>query len=389
MSMMQILKSCPQRLGQKIPKGLHVRLNLQTGLKEAKLLDENSEDQTTNAGVHTVVHSAGNLKISALTEVKDQSLKPDEIEKIQEHFKSYKEIKEELGDLVPKTDAEVLTGLMQDLRNLSDVKENSKYQLMAIMEDLEYLAHQYDNALEFARQDGFKDVILRNLNSTDVEILKQTLKLLGALVQNNAKMQIQALENGCLDFVLRILQNHPDIGVKNRAVFALGGIIRRFPHAQLDFMQKGGLSVFLNLFDMHETQLHLRIATLVNDLIEEYNEAVKDIGNPDYVEKIKQYTKVDLLSKLEAEKWCQNLNNLLFGIVIVDRYDHDAIEKILTAILGVVDTCPSSMVSVMTGLEQQYENLEKEENSTDSYFSKLRSLCWNILIKLKKKRTEL
>lgn len=366
-----------------------MRLNLQTGLKEAKLLDENEAEQTTNADVHTVVNGAGNLKISALTEVKDQSLKPEEVEKIKEHFKSYKEIKEELGGLVPKTDAEILTGLMQDLRNLSNIKENSKYQLMAIMEDLEYLAHQYDNALEFARQGGFKDVIVRNLNSTDSEILKQTLKLLGSLVQNNAKMQIQALENGCLDLVLRILQNNPDVKVKSRAIFALGGIIRRFPHAQLDFVQKGGLSVFLTLFNMHETQLHLRIATLVNDLIDEYNEAVKDVRNPDYVEKVKQYVMVDLLSKLETEKWCQNLNNLLFGIVIVDRYDHDAIEKILTAILGVVDTCPSSMVSVMKGLEQQYENLEKEDNTADSYFSKLRTLCWNILIKLKKKRTEL
>lgn len=364
-------------------------MNLQTGLREAKLLDENEAEQTTNADVHTVVHGAGNLKISALTEVKDQSLKPEEIKKIKEHFKSYDKIKEELGDLVPKTDAEVLTGLIEDIRNLSDVKENSKYRLMAIMEDLEYLAHQYDNAIEFARQGGFKDIILRNLNSTDTEILKQTLKLLGALVQNNVKMQIHALENGCLDFVLRILQNNPDIGVKNRAVFALGGIIRRFPHAQLDFMQKGGLNVFLNLFDMHETQLHLRIATLINDLIDEYNEAVKDIRNPDYVEKVKQYTKVDLLSRLQSEKWCQHLNNILFGVVIVDRYDHDAIEKILTAILGVVDTCPASMISVMTGLEQQYESLEKEENTSDGYFNKLRSLCWNILIKLKKKRSEL
>lgn len=260
---------------------------------------------------------------------------------------------------------------------------------MALMEDLEYLAHQYDNALEFARLGGFKDVILANLNSTDSEILKQTLKLLGSLVQNNAKMQIHALENGCVDFVLRILQNSIDVGVKSRAIFALGGMIRRFPHAQLDFMQKGGLSIFLNLFDTHETQLHLRVATLVNDLIEEYKEAVKDIRNPDYVEKAKQYSKVDLLSRLEEEKWCENLNNLLFGVIIVDRYDHDAIEKILSAILGVVDTCPTSMISIMVGLEQQYENLAKDDNTTDGYFGRLRSLCWNILIKLKKKRTEL
>lgn len=364
-----------------------MRMNLQTGLREAKLLDENEE--LDNDGHVVVTQSAGNLKMAALTEVRDQSVKPEEIEKIKQHFKSYKEIKEELGEFAPKTDAEILTDLLENARNMSDAQDGGKYKLIAVMEDMEFLSHQYDNALEFARQNGFKDIILKHLNSSDAEILKQTLKLLGSLVQNNAKIQIQALEFGCLDVVLRILQNNADVGVKNRAVFALGGIIRRFPHAQLDFLQKGGLSVFLNLFDLHETKLHLRIATLINDLILEYEEAIKDTNNSDYIEKVKQYTKVNLLNRLETLHWCQNLNNLLFGIVIVDRYDHDSIEKVLAAILGVAETCPSSMKSIMTGLEQQYENLEREESSRDGYFTKLRNLCWNILIKLKKKRIEL
>lgn len=83
-------------------------------------MDENEAEQTTNAVVDDGVHGAGNLKISALTEVKDQSVRPEEYEKVKEHFKSYKEIKEELGDLLPKTDAEVLNGLLEDFKNLSD-----------------------------------------------------------------------------------------------------------------------------------------------------------------------------------------------------------------------------------------------------------------------------
>lgn len=71
--------------------------------------------------------------------------------------------------------------------------------MLAILEDLEYLAHQYDNAIEFVRLKGFPDIILSNLNSTDPEILKQTLMLVGSLVQNNAKVQIHALEQGCIE----------------------------------------------------------------------------------------------------------------------------------------------------------------------------------------------
>lgn len=36
-------------LGQAIPRGLHVRMNLQTGVKEAKLLDDNEEADDANA----------------------------------------------------------------------------------------------------------------------------------------------------------------------------------------------------------------------------------------------------------------------------------------------------------------------------------------------------
>ena len=34
--------------GQRIPSGLHVRLNLQTGLREAKLLDDNEQQSSSN-----------------------------------------------------------------------------------------------------------------------------------------------------------------------------------------------------------------------------------------------------------------------------------------------------------------------------------------------------
>jgi nucleotide exchange factor SIL1 len=34
--------------GQKIPPGLHVRLNLETGLREAKLLDKDEQKSSSN-----------------------------------------------------------------------------------------------------------------------------------------------------------------------------------------------------------------------------------------------------------------------------------------------------------------------------------------------------
>lgn len=129
--------------------------------------------------------------------------------------------------------------------------------------------------------------------------------------------------------VLRILQQNPDDSVKSKAAFALSCLVRRFPLAQHDFVQRGGVPIISKLFDLPETKLQIKLTTLISDMLSEYEEAKKDTKNPDYVSKLQQYGLVNLSSRLESLNWCQNLNNLLFSVVIVDRYDHDAIEKVI------------------------------------------------------------
>lgn len=81
-----------------------MRINLETGKKEAKLLDDDEYEETTTDVRHTTSESAGNLKVSALTEISEQefTLRPDEVQRIKTHYRTYAEIKEELGDTVPK-----------------------------------------------------------------------------------------------------------------------------------------------------------------------------------------------------------------------------------------------------------------------------------------------
>ena len=42
--------------GQSVPAGLHYRINLQTGLKEAKLMEEGKDKEETNGNVHVCTH---------------------------------------------------------------------------------------------------------------------------------------------------------------------------------------------------------------------------------------------------------------------------------------------------------------------------------------------
>lgn len=184
--------------------------------------------------------------------------------------------------------------------------------------------------------------------------------------------------------LLRILHQTADDSVKSRAVYALSCLLRRFPLAQHDFVQRGGVQTVTKLFDLHDTKLQVKLTAFITDLLTEYEEAQRDTKNPDYIAKLQQYSRVDLPSKLESFNWCQNLNNLLFSVLIIDRYDHDAVEKVLTGIYHVADTCSYSLKDVVSGLEEQYINLSKDEVEGDDYFKKLRKLCWDIISKLNK-----
>lgn len=186
--------------------------------------------------------------------------------------------------------------------------------------------------------------------------------------------------------ILRVLQQNPDNSVKSKAVYALGCLVRRFPLAQKDFVQRGGLQIISKLFEQRETKLQIKLTTLITDMLTEYEEAKKDTKNPDYIAKLQQYSLVNLPSKLESLNWCQNLNDLLFSVVIVDRYDHDAVEKVLTGIYLVTDSCSYSMKDLVSGLEEQYITLSKGETESDGYFKKLRKMCWDIIAKLNSKR---
>lgn len=42
--------------GHSVPAGLHYRINLQTGLKEAKLMEEGQDKEETNGNVHICTH---------------------------------------------------------------------------------------------------------------------------------------------------------------------------------------------------------------------------------------------------------------------------------------------------------------------------------------------
>lgn len=350
----------------------------------------------------------------ALKNIKNEDLSPDDeeaIKRVTQKFKKYEEIKKELDglNLHVKTDAELLREACQKYKIIMSNKnidiKGKNILVLDPLEDIDYLVHQFDNALEFVSLNGFKNILYKNFNSSSTKVKSQVLNILGSSTQNNPKVQIHALETGAIDKVLRIIALENNNQVLSRAVYAMSSMLRRFPLAQQQFINNGGLSVFSKIFEKPEKiKIQIRILTLLYDLLMEHNNAVKDTTNQDYNEKSKQYKEVNLKNRLEELKLCNLFSDVLKGIVLDDGNNHDSIEKCLNVMYLVKDICKSSYTTsevkkIILDLNIRYIKLSEEEIKENAaeidasnhsfYFQKMKELTDSLVKSLNILKTEL
>lgn len=411
--------------GQAIPKGLHVRINLETGKTEAKLLDDQLKEHDKRSALINVPQeenkdkeekldlSKARLK-EALKNIKNDDVSETDnfLTRVTEKFKKYEDIKKELDklNLSLKTDSEMLSELFKKYDAILTDKhldKNSKaVQILNILEDMEYLVHQIDNAEEFVRLNGFEKIIYKNFNSSSTKVKCQVLSILGSAMQNNPKIQIHALETGSADKLLRILALENNHQVLSRTIYAISSLLRRFPLAQEHFVKNGGLSVFASVFEKpQKIKLQIKIITLLYDLLMEQKNALQYTENPDYEIRLKQCNRVDLKTKLRELKWCNIFSNILKTIILSDKNNHDSIEKCLNTMYLVQDVCGATyrsneVLKMLQDLNDMYKKLSIEEvkenmqeadaSSHTFYFQKMKELTDTLINNLStKSKTEL
>ncbi|XP_067006711.1 nucleotide exchange factor SIL1 [Anabrus simplex] len=431
--------------GQPIPKGLHVRVNLQTGETEAKLLSESKEKRTDVATLPDAKETdrdsyeappAEKVKESLLNLVntEEYSVTDEDIKRVREKFQSYEELKDKFKELnlTVKTDLEVMNELLTRFKAKQAVREESTDDdVLAILTDLEYLVHQFDNAREFIRLGGFTDVILPILNATRFELRSGAAHLIGSAVQSNPKAQIAALESGSIGLLLRAVAFDVNPTVRARSLFALSCIVRNFPAAQDKLVKEGGLTVLAQLFEsdgQEEQKLQIKVVTLLQDLILERQDATRMLregsssSEEELKEKIRQQEAVGLEKKLVEQGWCARISGVLTrqdinkgrtnrrddlsSAVARDvpvRPEHDIVEKVIGTMVAVADLCSEEFknddkfMSILVDLRDWYkqlatrEDLDRQsripEDTTDDqyyyYYSGLAKLLDKLAEKLK------
>lgn len=389
------------REGQGIPAGLHVRIDMQTGKKEAKLMEKTDTSDSDSKEVD----EEKRIKFKLADDIQDPSNNHEALKKalknikedfnptklddgeIQTKFRSMEEIKKDLGDikLGVKTDIELIKGLFSQFFSSKDEEEMSY-----ILEDLEYYVHQYDNAIDFVSLDGLSKIVLPSLNSTSKTVRKMASYLVGGAMQSNPTFQKASLEAGLIPILLRLSTLDPEPEVSTKSFYALSGLLRNYPDAQNAFLRQGGLdalSTIIGSTAREYQKLRIKILTLLDDLMVE--RAFKDKA---------QYSEIDLASRLRDAGWCsileQNLvmpkqdrrsnRDDILSVVSEEfpiRTEHDTIEKVIGAMVRLRPTCQhefSSSIPLqrkLSALGSHYRELwEKEraqQDEGDQFFSKL------------------
>lgn len=367
--------------GQAIPAGLHVRMSMKTGEKEAKLMDGDSGMKYWKTGdKEGIVNTEKKyfsqeelkraLKDFKMTKLDETDLKREE--EIKSKYRSYSELKQdfEAMNMGIKTDNEIVTELLGRLKD----EETGVLQRLQVLAELEYYLHQIDNAVVFNDLGGLPWIIKAINYTHDERIQKEAALVLGAATQSNPKVQIGAIEADALQILLRLLssQSQSSLDLKRKLLYAISSLCRHFPYAQIKLLKLGGLSVLGELFlDPEAEKLQLKAVTLLHDIIVERENAEAsnvDQENSITVEKLRQYKLVPLKEGMVEQGWCELIPTLL------DSPEHDSREKILNAMKTLNNVCASTFKSLepkLNKLRQEYAVLAKEEQSSDDdkYFT--------------------
>ncbi|KAJ3092734.1 nucleotide exchange factor sil1 [Quaeritorhiza haematococci] len=285
------------RPGQELPKGLHIRLNMQTGEREAKLATK--EDEHEAQAVQLVAEvSTGDQKDGESHPITFQQ---NDVDDIVGQYLKQKTSKSSLTAV----DRDAFTEFLEELHKTSSLDE-----LSTKLDQLEEIAHHVDYAFELVKSPLGIPTLVDLLSHPIHSIRSKTAVVLGNAVQNNPAVQAMAMKAGLLPVFLDHLATEAQPNVVNRLLYGLSSLVRSNPNGLAMFHQHKGLTSLMSVFNRWpNTDLRRKIFTIVSDLI-----------NPDMMD---EHVTQAALDAPELEAWCGPLTS---AIATSDMVPTEAIE---------------------------------------------------------------
>ena len=250
---------------QDLPTGLHIRVNLETGKKEAKLNDASNDDDATTMDLAVAVLDQGpseeapmQFRDQVLLQAGDQgSIRP------------------------PPYDSEEGTSFASSLATLKNSSATSDPDiLLPALEILEDLSHDIYWGFSLTKDAGsvHRLIDLLRLNGSDTRIKAGAALVFGTAIQNNPAALTAALGHcynddlptGPMEAVIMALLHEQLPQLLARFVYLLSTLCQ--DHRQLQrFMHADGMDILLKIFDTEHVgedakdRLRLKVANFVLD----------------------------------------------------------------------------------------------------------------------------
>ena len=210
--------------GDEVPSGLHYRINLTSGLKEAKLMDNEEGNDS---------------------EKKSISIRNDDEEFIDPKLRLQE---------IP-----ILENVMTKFKEMSTGSDNTD-EIITILSEMEFLVHDVDNALKFIHSGGFETVIRPYFKKTlNVGIRSESMKVLGAVLNNNPEAKEYAITNNIVMDLIEILSTEThELNLMKVTLYAFGSLLRNSLTPKLLFQSLPTLKSILH----SNTTLKIKVKTL-------------------------------------------------------------------------------------------------------------------------------
>ncbi|KAK9729280.1 nucleotide exchange factor sil1 [Basidiobolus ranarum] len=347
------------KAGQDLPPGLHVRLNIYTGEKEAKLMDNEDTTPDLSLSINREDEGYSVVPLDNVTESVEQSVEDVDSQK----FSTPPADTSKPNAKIPISDHQRFVADLEVIMKPHDFDENRLSEALDSMEDL---VHEIDFGKLLAKDDGLSAVVNLMSPKWPVDIRLKSATIIGSAVQNNPPVQHSALK---LDLVSRVLENisseqHPK--VLSRYMYAFSSIVRGNKQAIRIVNERNGLTRLAELYPKHQNEdFQKKCAVFVTDFLNPDMEEAEEL-----TEQIE--TSYNVLRSEEMEQWCNHLQRTLLNSSI----GQDTKEKTIRG-LSMIKSQASESCLINSELQPWIKlELSEFENDQDfdEYVRMLRSL---------------
>ena len=247
--------------GQAIPPGLHVRLNLETGRKEARLADASSSDddddddddddgpeQPSEAVIVLDGASGATVRLHQGAEDGEEGKVRSMVDTSGKQPPAYSNV----GRILPPQDRSEMALFQSSVDAVIYATAlSARKDTLRALENLEELSHDIYYGVEVAKNADLVRALLDTTGSDESDAIRAMAPLvLGNALQNSpsALDAIRRSEIKLTEEILALLETEKVAQVRERLVFVLGQLVRTSESLN-EFVDVGGLDRLLKVFD--------------------------------------------------------------------------------------------------------------------------------------------